>query len=266
MKTLLEKSRTELVSKSKKDLKGLQRYKRRVKSHIASSVKQYNRIDMDQFFRKDILNINIEVNGETDNYIVSLSFGGVLDTLRKELQRQDKELELRDVIRAIVNSFNHGDVFVKCTCPDFKFRFGYWSTVDKYKDGEAELRPSNITNPDNNLGSACKHILLVLSNTAWIIKVASVIKNYIEYMERNRKQQYASIIYPAIYGKRYEKPVQQSIFDTEEDEIESGEETIDTANIQAREKGRFKPGNIYRYQKQPSKDQLTIDELEGDEE
>ena len=125
MKTLLEKSRTELVSKSKKDLKGLQRYKRRVKSHIASSVKQYNRIDMDQFFRKDILNINIEVNGETDNYIVSLSFGGVLDNLKRELQRQGKELELRDIIRATVNSFNHGDIFVKCTCPDFKFRFGY---------------------------------------------------------------------------------------------------------------------------------------------
>lgn len=125
MNTLLEKSRNELVSKSKRDPKGLQRYKRRLKSHVASSVRQYNRINMDQFFKQDILTINIEVRGETDNYIVSISFGGVLDTLKEELERQNKELELRDIIRAIVTTFNKQEVYIKCTCPDFVYRFGY---------------------------------------------------------------------------------------------------------------------------------------------
>lgn len=125
MNTLLEKSRNELVSKSKRDPKGLQRYKRRLKSHVASSVRQYNRINMDQFFKQDILTINIEVRGETDNYIVSISFGGVLDTLKEELERQNKELELRDIIRAIVTTFNKQEVYIKCTCPDYQFRFHY---------------------------------------------------------------------------------------------------------------------------------------------
>lgn len=123
MNTLLEKSRNELMSKSKKETKGLQRYKRRVKSHIASSVKQYNRINMDQLFRKDILSVNIEIKGETDNYLVGISFGGLLDILKTELQKQNKELELRDIIRSIVIAFNKQDIYVKCTCPDFKYRF-----------------------------------------------------------------------------------------------------------------------------------------------
>lgn len=262
MKQLLEKSRNELVSKSKSDPKGLQRYKKRVNSHVASSVKQYNRIDMNTFFKNDIITINIEVRGETDNYIVSLSFGGVLDTLKKDLQRQNKEIELRDIVKAIVSTFNKGDVYVKCTCPDFKYRFGYWSTVNKYKDGEAELRPSNITNPNDNLGSACKHTLLVLANTSWVIKVASVIKNYIEYMKLHREQQFAKIIYPAIYGKAYEKEVQQNLFG---DELETSEQDINQSNIEARQKGQFKPGNPYRFTKSPTeKNQLSIDDIEGE--
>ena len=263
MNTLLENSSNELVSKSKRDPKGLQRYKRRLKSHVASSVRQYNRINMDQFFKQDILTINIEVRGETDNYIVSISFGGVLDTLKEELERQNKELELRDIIRAIVTTFNKQEVYIKCTCPDFVYRFGYWSTVDKYKEGQAELRPSKITNPDNNLGSACKHILLILSNTSWIIKVASVIKNYIEYMKNHRESQYAKYIYPSIYNKPYEKEVQTSIFD---DKIETSEQDIDKSNIEARQKGQFKAGNPYRYQKEPNRDQISIeDKIEGEE-
>lgn len=704
---LLEKSRNELVAKSKKDSKGLQRYKRRLKSHVASSVKQFNRIDMNEFFTQDILTVNIEVRGETDNYIVSISFGGVLDELHRELERNNNTLELRNIIRAIVNSFNRNDVYVKCTCPDFcleentkikllngesipikemfdrftnneelwvystdtngdfkpgrvsdvwisgyvndmikvtldngesiittpnhkymlrdgsykeakdlvidqslmpmyfnyhdgyesfkqnsiidktifksvykevantlltnqienaksrsgetniqihhkdfnklnnfpsnlvplgkqehwkyhythlhesgnydkwqkgskdywatkeardkqsivakeiftkyyskhssedisalrkslgcyseewkskigesnkavwdnyseeayvnrcninrmtnnrldvkakiaegqrqsyinnperknisrqnllkaveavkgkpfsenhrskirqarlsespeqkynhsrkiafskigkvfeymiahcynldlenytnsiaeiklnnkhlsipsylkyfkdfaeminyfnlnhkvKFieylhyensipvydltvdnynnfltsagvvlhncyRFGYWSTINKYKNGEAELRPSNITNPDDNLGSACKHILLVLSNTSWIIKVARVIQNYIEYMKLHREQQYAKTIYPAIYDKPYEKDIQANMFG---DKLDSEQSDIDAANKQAREKGQFKQGNPYRYEKQPNKDQISIDdeiELEGED-
>lgn len=257
---LLEKSRNELVSKSKKDPKGLQRYKRRLKSRVASSVREFNRIDMNQFFKEDILTVNIKVRGETDNYNVGISFGGTLRYLKQYSKHRDNGVELRDIIRALISAFNNNDVFVNCQCPDFKYRFGYWSTANDYKQGSPELRPSNITNPNDNIGSVCKHSLLVLSNTSWLIKVASVIKNYIEYMEKNMQSAYADIIYPAVYGKRYEKPVQQSLFDT--DELSSEESDIDKANIEARKKGQFKAGNEYRYQKpEISKDQLTLDDI-----
>lgn len=141
------------------------------------------------------------------------------------------------------------------------YRFGYYATVNKFNEGEPQLIPSKQTNPDDELGSACKHVLLVLSNTSWLIKVASVIKNYIEYMKRNRQQQYANIIYPAIYGKKYEEPTQLSIDD---DTLQSDEQTLDISNIEARKKGQFKPGNIYRIPpKQTIKDQIDIEDEES---
>ena len=49
-----------------------------------------------------------------------------------------------------------------------------------------QFMPTDETNPNNELGAGCKHVLLVLGNTSWVIKVASVIMNYIKYIEKSR--------------------------------------------------------------------------------
>lgn len=255
---LYEDSRNELVAKSKRSKDGgIQRYKRRLKSRVSSSVREYNKINMNQFFKDDIITIGIEVRGETSNYIVRISYGGVLKALREEIKRNDDRLELRNIIRALIIAFNRDDeVFISCSCPDWKYRFNYWATKNQINSGTPEARPSDITNPNDSKGSACKHVLLVLSNTSWLIKVASVINNYIKYFEKHRKRQYADIIYPAVYGKEYEEPVQ---LDMTDDELITDKDTIDQANIQAREKGRFKAGNKYRYTKKDiSDDQISL--------
>lgn len=265
-----EDSRNQLMAKSKSSSAGgAKRFKRRLKSRVGTSTKQYNRINMNQLFKDGILTIGIEVRGETDNYIVKISYGGFLDALHNELKRNNNEIiELRNIIKALVIAFNKEDVYINCSCPDFKYRFNYWATKNEITSGEPELRPSDETNPDDNLGSGCKHIMLVLSNTSWIIKVASVINNYIKYMEQHMQKAYANIIYPAIYGKKYEEPVQQTFFDDEQDELKSDEETIDDSNEEGRTRGQFKPGNKYRFQKQdkPSKDQMSIDDIDSEEE
>jgi hypothetical protein len=127
------------------------------------------------------------------------------------------------------------------------------------------LIPSDETNPKDDLGPACKHVLLVLSNTSWLIKVASVIRNYIIYMEKHMQKQFAKIIYPAVYGKAYEEPVQSDMFD---DEMETDETALDKSNVYARTKTQFKPGNKYRIQKkeEPSDDQISLDDLDIDDE
>ena len=223
---ILEDSRNDLMAKSKRSSNGgLQRYNRRLKSHVATSTKQYNRIDMNQLFKQDILSISIEIKGETDDYLVKISYGGVLKALENELKHNDYRLELRHIIRALIIAFNKEDVYVRCSCPDFKYRFAYWATIDNINSGEPELRPSDETNPDNDKGPACKHILLVLSNTSWLIKVASVINNYIKYMDKHRKTQYDSIIYPAVFGKK--RDVQLSFID-DEDNVEDNTAEINT--------------------------------------
>lgn len=149
-------------------------------------------------------------------------------------------------------------------CPDWKYRMNYWATKSQLIINEPENRPSRITNPSNKLGPGCKHVMLVLSNHSWLIKVASVITNYINYMKQHYEKQYATIIYPALYEKEYKEPVQLDIFD--DNQLDTGTSTLDKSNIEAQKKGQFKPGNKYRYTKQADKNQPTIDEIESETE
>lgn len=256
--SLQEDSRTNLLSKSKRSTKGLQRFKKRVKSRVANSVKQYNSIDMNKLFKQDILTVEIQVKGETDNYLVKISFGGFLELLHDQLKRQEK-FDLKAVTRALVNGFNKDDVYIHCNCPDARYRFAYWQTRNKIHSGDDENRPSNITNPNDSLGAACKHVLLVLSNTSWILKVASVIFNYVNYMEKHYQKLYANVIYPAIYEKEYEEPVQLDLFD---DEMDTDSDTIDKSNVYAKTKNQFKAGNEYRFTAQEKEDpnQISLDD------
>lgn len=266
MNHLLEDTRNDLVTKGKRGERekgdGKTRYEKRVKSRFASSTRSYNKIDMNELFKNNILTVRIEVKGETADYIVTMKFGGFLDTLRDILKRQDDKLDLRAIIRALLEAFNRHDVYIRCSCPDFFYRMGYYATVDKIIEGEPQLIPSDITNPRNTLGPGCKHVMLVLANTGWLIKVASVIMNYIKYFEQHRQKDYAKIIYPAIFNKEYEEPIQLSFDD--KGTLDSEEEIIDKANEEGRTRGQFKAGNEYRFkpQNKPNPDQLTIEDEE----
>jgi hypothetical protein len=154
---------------------------------------------MNKLFKDNILDVNVEVNGETDNYIVTMSFGGFLDLLHEQLEKNNNILDLRTISRALVSAFNSDNVYIHCSCADWKYRMAYWATVTDINSGEPESRPSDITNPNNTKGPGCKHALLVLSNNTWLIKVSSVIHNYIEYMKKHYERLYADVIYPAIY-------------------------------------------------------------------
>ena len=270
MSSLREDKRAQLMAKGQsgeKEKDGQTRYQKRVKSKIASSNKEFNQIDMNKLFRDDILTVNIPVVGETNNYLVTFSFSGFLEKLHNEIETNGNVLALKTVLRAIVNSFNTDDVYIRCNCEDFRYRFSYWGTRNNTITGEKELRPSDITNPDDRLGSGCKHIMLCLSNTGWCIKVAAVVKNYIEYMEKHLHSMYAKVIYPAIWQKPYEDPVQMSMFD--DDDLLTDKDTIDRANVAARQKGRWEQGNQYRFTKQSDdKDQMkmTFDKTPEEEE
>ena len=263
---LHEESRKNLLSKSKQSNKGFQRFKRRVKSRVANTVKQYNAIDMNKLFKDDILTTDVQVKGETDTYVVKISFGGFLELLYDQL-KVTNEFNLKAVTRALINGFNRDDVYIHCSCPDWQYRFAYFATKNNINSGDAENRPSDTTNPNDMLGSACKQVLLVLSNTSWLLKVASVIHNYVNYMEKHHERLYQKIIYPAIWKKEYEEPKQLSLFD-DEDELATDTDTIDTSNVYARTKNQFKKGNTsgIRFISNRDDPQLTIDDISKQQE
>lgn len=259
---LSEATRTQLLDKSKNSVKGRQRLARKNKSKVSSSTREFNKIDMNRLFKDGILTVDISVRGETDNYSVRISFGGFLDILRNELKRKNDILDLQVIVRALKNGFDRDDVYVGCNCPDFYYRFGYVATKNKYNSIEPQLIPANIRNPHDTLGSACKHTLLVLSNNSWIIKCASVINNYINYMKNNYQKLYADVIYPAIYGKKYDADVQMRLDDTEDGTLDTSTGAIDKANVhQGRdERGRFSKGNTsgVRFSQEEKDDDNTI--------
>ena len=271
MNFLFEDSRQKLISKSKQSVKGKQRFNKRNKSRVANTVKAMNSIDMNKLFKEDILTVNLPIKGETNDYTVKITFGGFLEILRDQL-RDNEEIDFRAISRACIIGFNKDDVFINCSCPDFRYRFAYYATRNDINSGAPENRPSDITNPHDSLGSACKHVLLVLNNTSWIIKVASVINNYIRYMQKHYERLYVDIMYPAIYGKKYEEPVQLSFDDIDSDDtLQTDSDTIDKANIYNKERTQFKKGNQQgvRFAKSDESDdsqlELDVEENEDDQ-
>ena len=146
-------------------------------------------------------------------------------------------------------------------CPDWHYRMGYWASVHDIIVGQKETRPSDITNPKDNLGPVCKHVCLVLQNLSWVYKLASTIHNYINYMESHYKMAYRSIIYPKLYGKEYEEP------STVKPDDEMGTDTalIDIANKYGRDRGKFKKGNTQGIRFAKETDEPILDDEEDTE-
>jgi hypothetical protein len=262
---LLELNRGQLINKSKasdkyssKGRENQNRWTRRNKSKIAQRVDQYNKIDMNDFFKKDELKVGINVFGETDDYIVLIRYNGVLREIQEQIKRNNNKLEFKCVLIALQRIFNQGNVFVSCSCGDFRYRIAYNATKGGYNSGQPELRSSNITNPSDTKGAGCKHINLVLGNIDWIMKVASVINNYIHYMKDNYERKYADLIFPKIFGIPYQKAVQLNLFDTD-DELASNSDEIKLSNKYGRERTLFRRDQRINNMKNFKDEEDTID-------
>lgn len=258
---LLELNRGQLINKSKasdnyKDTsKGRNRWERRNKSKIATRVDQYNKIDMNSFFKNDELKVGINVHGETSDYIVAIRYNGVLKEIAEQIKRNNNKLEFKCILIALQRVFNQGNVFVSCSCPDWKYRQAYHATRGGYNSGAPEIRASDITNPRDSKGAGCKHVNLVLGNIDWIMKIASVINNYIHYMEDHFERKYADLIFPKLYGMPYQKAIQLNLFDTD-DNLSDDEDEIKLSNRYGRERTKFRSdrqvNNMRNFNKQNS--------------
>lgn len=85
-------------------------------------------------------------------------------------------------------------------------------------------------------------------------------------MEKSQPRLYQKIIYPAIYGKKYEEPAQTSLFDTEEDGLGTEQKDIDIANKAAIERSRFQKDNKQGIRYAPKSQITGQQEIEIDDE
>jgi hypothetical protein len=247
---LLEDTRTMLVSKSRsvghyKDTsRGKNRFERKKYSQVAKTVKQYNKIDMNKLFKEDILEVSIPVVGEKDSYTVSVKMEGVVKEIAANIKNNKNQLEYRTIVQAITKIFNSSNIWVKCTCPDYKYRFAHWNIVNNVSVDDSASDPGpgrGIVNPKDDKGRGCKHVLLVLANGDWLMKVASVINNYIHYAEEKLQKPFLKLIFPKLYGYPAEEMVEQGLIDTEE-YLDSTTGLIDAINEYGKNRGKYKAG------------------------
>ena len=229
MRTRLdEKTRHQLLQKSKEaDVTksyGTTRYDRKNLQHIYNSVSAFNKIDMNALFKANLLSFFIPVQGETDNYEVEVLFDGILDAINRELQRNSWGFEYKVVYRAIIDAINKQDIYVSCTCPDWKYRMAYWSSKGRYNSGHPQVVPARITNPNDSQGAGCKHVMKVLADLDWALKLASCVTNYITYMEEHYPDKYFNVIFPALYGVSYQQAITDGIIEPPEDELDDIED------------------------------------------
>ena len=247
-----ESSRSALISKSKgadkyANGKG-SRWTQKSKCTVASTVKDYNKIDMNTFWKNDKLTFGVKVTGETNSYVVTISFDHILDKIQRKIHDNKNLLEFKCIYDALIQAINTGDVLVSCTCPDYKYRIKYWNSQNGDEAGTKETRAADITNPDDSKGPACKHILAVLNNVEWLNKVASVINNYANYCKDNMEYNYSKYIFPKLYGMDYKKAVQLVMDDYDEngelkDTLDSDESTINLSNALGKVRGRIQKGS-----------------------
>lgn len=167
---LTEKTRQQLLDKSRNGAayapdnraKGRNRYERRKYSKVAATIKDYNSIDMNAFFKGDYLEFAVPVHGETDDYVVTVTFERILPRLQQEVRSDKNRLSEKAVLRALLGAFNTGDVYVSCTClhPDTRIKLldGTNPTVAEMKerfdkgerlyvysaDGKGDFKPGEV--------------------------------------------------------------------------------------------------------------------------
>lgn len=158
-----EYTRKELVTKSKGS---------RFSSRVTQDTK-YQGLDIDSLLgsKLNYVDMKVQVSGYTCiirftefrevllEILEDMGLEGYMPDEYENLTPKDKKLAVAEAIDYCVNKSH---IAVSCTCPDFKYRFSYKATKDKYNFGFEETRPPVRTNPKLK-GSVCKHLVGVLN-------------------------------------------------------------------------------------------------------
>jgi transcriptional regulator with XRE-family HTH domain len=115
------------------------------------------------------------------------------------------------VAEALSKSLDSEDLYIDCTCPDFKYRFAFWCTQDDCKYGLQQNTPPKVRNVNNNKGYVCKHLLALLYGKRW---VRSAAKAWLDYMRAN-----PDLTEYYIWGKKIESDYPEEDEELDNDEL-----------------------------------------------
>ena len=190
---LHEATRNELINKNK--LEDPEKYARRM-NYIAS-IKPLP-IAKDIFMETGTLTVPIKIG----DYVVTVHISGIIKQISDDLKASGKKLPDRPMVyKALRKVVDTSNLYVNCTCADFRYRHAYWASKDDYKYGSPERRPADIRNPDNK-GATCKHITTAIVRPSQWLKYAAgwastivrqVIQQQLELQYKNRTYEYEDV-------------------------------------------------------------------------
>ena len=133
-------------------------------------------IDVEEFLKADRITVEIPVN----DYICTIVFNNVIQNIINVIDLQFRgNVNFNTVEKALSIAIDEEkDLKVNCTCKDFYYRYSYVATRGGYKSGYRQNMPAPVRNPNNNIGSFCKHLIMILKNKKWVHKLAEVV-NYL---------------------------------------------------------------------------------------
>lgn len=205
------------------------RFIRRVRIRTNGGNSTWFDIDINRLFKKSSFAVKVPVIGETSEYTCTISFEDWLPKLKADILANG--FTQLTVKKSLAEMMRFNDLKVRCSCPDFTYRHAYWLTVNGDIEGNPELRPSNITNPKDDLGGICKHLSLCLNNKwTYFDKVSRIIYNYFINLERSQKALFDRVVAPKLgldeLRKREEeaasKAAENDSVDQVEKELEDG--------------------------------------------
>lgn len=178
---LTEITRSEYLRASK--IKSPERYKK-----LKNYYKQKNmlkELDFAKLFNNDEF-VWRQIIGDYD---VIIAFEGAFYELQQRTKgwggvNRIKRITKKLLTECISTALDTEDLYVSCSCDDFKYRFNFWLSQAGGKYGPLETRPPKVRNVNNNKGYVCKHILNALHGKRWVIAAASA---WLEYINENKE-------------------------------------------------------------------------------
>ena len=132
-------------------------------------------------------NNNFTWSSRVGDYIVTLSFEGAFEILRWKTKSFNgtnrwKRITHRMLVECLSEALDRRDLYIDCSCPDFKYRFAYWATKAGCKYGLQQNVAPKVRNVKNNKGYCCKHVLAVLFGKRWVPAAA---KTWLQFIQKN---------------------------------------------------------------------------------
>lgn len=221
---LLEKGRTDLLRKTKTQSKA--RWDKRM-NYKNFSVKN---VDITDLLDKDKVVVTFDVGDYTD----TIAFTNILLNLREIVKNDPRHIIKFDwVIKACQKALDQSDIYLHCTCADWKYRYAYVGTKNNYKYGKKELRPADIRNPRDDIGAFCKHLAAILSNKNWVNKVATRVTDWLNMQtieEVRDALNYQEAEFPADIARKLGKAGQQGYKDKKAQREKEKNNTTNTNN------------------------------------